>query len=322
MIYPVRKKDLPFSRGKQYIKKAAGETLLKFSNGVYLNNKLVPKSKAKVSVFDHGFLYGDGVYETLRAYSGIVFKIDEHIKRLFRSASMIGIKIPKTHDDIKRAVYKTIKTNRHNEAYIRISVSRGPGPIGLNPELCLKPTLVIISSRFKKYPEKYYKKGVKVAIVNVRRNFKEALNPQIKSLNFLNNILAKIESIHKGAYEAIMLNYRGYIAEGTISNIFFIKNNVLCTPSVDVGILDGITRKTILDIAKRLKIKFREGKFTRNDIHKAEEVFISNTTMEVMPATQVDNVRIGTKAGRITKMLHEAYKKRVAVYIKEVEGSK
>lgn len=287
---------------------------------IYLNNKLVPKSKAKVSVFDHGFLYGDGVYETLRAYNGMVFKIDEHIKRLFRSASMIGLKIPKTHDDIKRAVYKTIKTNCHKEAYIRISVSRGPGLIGLNPDLCLKPTLVIISSRFKDYPKKYYKRGLKIAIVDVRRNFKNALNPKIKSLNFLNNILAKIEAKKRGAYEAIMLNYKGNIAEGTISNIFFIKNNVLCTPALDVGILDGITRKTILDIAKKLKIKFREGKFTRNDIYKADEVFISNTTMEVMPATQVDNVRIGTKAGRMTQMLHTAYKKRVAEYIEEVEN--
>jgi branched-chain amino acid aminotransferase len=283
---------------------------------IYLNNKLVPKSKAKVSVFDHGFLYGDGVYETLRAYNGVVFMIDEHIKRLFRSASMIKLKIPKTPAEIKKAVYKTIKTNRHNEAFIRISISRGFGPIGLDPKLCPKPTFVIISKAFKEYPQKYYEKGVKVAIVSVRRNFKDALNPQIKSLNFLNNILAKIESIHKGAYEAIMLNYRGYLAEGTISNIFFIKNNVICTPSVNVGILDGITRRLILDCARKLKIKTREGLFRPSDIYNAQEVFISNTTMEVMPVTKVDNAKIGTKAGKITQMLGLEYKKKVSEYIK------
>ncbi|MEK6527875.1 MAG: aminotransferase class IV, partial [Nitrospirota bacterium] len=190
---------------------------------------------------------------------------------------------------------------------------------GLNPELCLKPTLVIISSRFKDYPEKYYQKGLKIAIVDVRRNFKNALNPKIKSLNFLNNILAKIEAKKRGAHEAIMLNYTGYVAEGTISNIFFIKNNILCTPALDVGILDGITRKTILDIAKRLKIKFREGKFTRNDIYKAEEVFISNTTMEVMPVTQVDNVKISSRIGKITKMLGLEYKKKISDYITHVK---
>ena len=288
---------------------------------IYLNNKLVRKSKAVVSVFDHGFLYGDGVYETLRAYKGVVFKIDEHMERLFRSASMIGLKIPETHDEIKMAIYKTIRTNRHNEAYIRISISRGSGPIGLDPKLCPKPTIVIVSNAFREYPRQYYQKGVKVAIVDVRRNFKDALNPKIKSLNFLNNILAKIEAKNRGAYEAIMLNYRGYVAEGAITNILFIKNNVLCTPEIDVGILDGITRRIILDITKELKIKTKEGRFTREDIYNAKEVFISNTTMELMPVTEVDNIKIGTKIGKITKMLHSAYKRKVSDYIKEVEGS-
>jgi branched-chain amino acid aminotransferase len=283
---------------------------------IYLNNKLVPETKAKVSVFDHGFLYGDGVYETLRAYKGIVFKIDEHIERLFRSASMINLKIQKTSTMIKQAVYKTLKTNRHHEAYIRISVSRGPGSIGLDPELCPKPTVVIISRALKEYPRSYYQKGVKVAVVDVRRNFKEALNPKIKSLNFLNNILAKIESKEKGAYEAIMLNYRGYVAEGTITNIFFVKNNILCTPAPDVGILDGITRRIILDSAKELKIKIKEGKFTRKDIYSAREVFISNTTLEVLPVTEVDNIKIGRGIGKITTLLRSAYRKKVSDYIK------
>ncbi len=283
---------------------------------IYLNNKLVPETEAKVSVFDHGFLYGDGVYETLRAYKGIVFKIDEHIERLFRSASMINLKIQKTSYMIKQAVYKTLKTNRHHEAYIRISVSRGPGPIGLDPELCPKPTIVIISRALKEYPRSYYQKGVKVAVVDVRRNFKKALNPKIKSFNFLNNILAKIESKEKGAYEALMLNYRGYVAEGTITNIFFVKNNILCTPAPDVGILDGITRRIILDSAKELKIKIKEGRFTRKDMYSAQEVFISNTTLEVMPVTKVDNTKIGRGIGKITTLLRSAYRRKVSDYIK------
>jgi len=285
---------------------------------IYLNNKLVPEPKAVVSVLDHGFLYGDGIYETLRAYTGVVFMIDEHIQRLFRSASKIGLKIPKTHDEIKGAIYKIIRVNRHYEAYIRVSISRGPGHIGLDPALCPEPTFVIISSAFKEYPREYYKKGVKVAIVDVRRNFKDALDPKIKSLNFLNNILAKIEAKNKGAYEGIMLNYRGYAAEGTITNVFFInKNNVLCTPAIDVGILDGITRRIILEVARESGIKTKEGYFTRKDIYSAREVFLSNTTMEVMPVSIVDDVTIGTEIGKITKMLLSAYKKKVSEYIKK-----
>lgn len=285
---------------------------------IYLNNKLVTESKAVVSVFDRGFLYGDGVYETLRVYKGVVFKIDEHIERLFRSASMISLKLPKSHNEIKKAIYKTIRANKHNEAYVRISISRGAGPIGLDPELCTNPTFVIISKTFKKYPDKYYKKGVKIAIVGIRRNFKKALDPKIKSLNFLNNILAKIEAKEKNAYESIMLNYRGYIAEGTITNIFFVKGGVLYTPAVDVGILDGITRRLILDIAKELKIKVREGNFIPADIYSAAEVFISNTTMEVMPVTKVDNMKISRGAGSVTKKLHMAYRKKVAGYIAQM----
>jgi branched-chain amino acid aminotransferase len=255
---------------------------------IYLNGKLVPEKKALVSVFDHGFLYGDGIYETLRAYKGTVFMIDEHIERLFRSASMIGLVLPQGHDGIKEAVYQTIKANKHKEAYVRITVSRGPGPLGLDPALCPEPTFVIISKKFTDYPGSYYQKGVNIAIVNTRRNYKNALDPKIKSLNFLNNVLAKIEAKERGAYEAIMLNHRGYIAEGTISNIFFLKKNVLCTPATGVGILDGITRRLILDAARKLGIKVNEGRFRPEDVYSADDVFISNTTMEVMPVSEID----------------------------------
>jgi len=284
---------------------------------IYLNEKIVPQSKALISVFDHGFLYGDGIYETLRAYHGVVFKFDGHVERLFRSASMLDLKIPKTRKSIKKAVYDTLKANNQNEAVIRITISRGAGPVGLDPGLCPKPTFVIITKDFKEYPRTYYIKGVNIAMVETRRNFRGALNPQIKSLNFLNNILAKIEANKKGAYEAVMLNYRGYIAEGTITNIFFIKEGVLCTPDIDVGILDGITRRIILDSAIEMGIKVREGHFRKNELFHADEVFISNTTVEVLPVSRIDNKKIVKTPGNITKALHRAYKKKVVEYLRQ-----
>ncbi len=276
---------------------------------IYLNNRLVSDSKAKVSVFDHGFLYGDGVYETLRVYDGTVFKFDEHIDRLFHSASLIGLYIPKTPAQIKSAVYMTIKANRLKEAYVRITVSRGKGPIGLDPALCPKPTFVIMARPFKGYPASYYKKGVKVAVVSTRRNFNRSLNPAIKSLNFLNNIIAKTEAKAAGAYEAVMLNHLGYVAEGTISNIFFVKKGILHTPETGVGILNGITRKTIIDAAKKLGIKVKEGRFRPRSIHNADEVFLSNTSMEVMPVSMVGSKKIRVVSGSITKMIHKEYKR-------------
>jgi branched-chain amino acid aminotransferase len=278
---------------------------------IFLNNKLVRKNQAMVSVFDHGFLYGDGIYETLRVYNGIVFMLDEHIERLYRSASLIQLTIPKNAASIKKAVYQTLRANRLREAVIRITVSRGPGPTGLDPDLCKKPTFVIFATQFRKYPEQYYRKGVKISIVTTRRNIISALNPQIKSLNFLNNILAKIEAKNENAFEALMLNYRGYLAEGTVSNVFFIKNNMLYTPGLAAGILGGITRKAVLDIARAGGFQVMEGAFRKKTIYGAEEVFLSNTTMEVMPVSHIDNVRIGTRAGTTTKMFHQAYKQKV-----------
>lgn len=283
---------------------------------IFLNNKLVPKKKALISVFDHGFLYGDGIYETLRVYKGIIFKIDEHIDRLYRSAEMIGLTIPKKPDEITKAVYETIAANRQKEAVVRITISRGPGALGLDPSLCPKPTFVIISNRFRHYPAEYYSMGVKVSIVNTRRNYGPALDPRIKSLNFLNNVLAKIEAKNSKSYEALMLNYQGYLAEGTISNVFFVnKKGILCTPAIKVGILEGITRGMILDIAGELGLKSREGCFRRSDMYHAREVFITNTSMEVMPVTRIDAVRIRGKAGRVTAMIHDKYREKVSEYI-------
>lgn len=280
---------------------------------VYLNDRIVPASDASISVFDHGFLYGDGVYETMRAYNGVVFVLEDHIKRLFRSASMIELNIGKEFDSIKDAIHKTLFANSLKEAYVRLTVSRGHGPIGIDPEFCKEPTFVVIANEFKEYPKNYYENGIELIIAETRRNLKEAINPRIKSLNFLNNIIAKVEAKKKGAYEALMLNSEGYLTEGTISNVFFISNNILCTPSIDCGILDGITRAIVIDLAVRNGISVREGKFTKDELCKASEVFITNTTMEVMPVCEIDEATF--LIGNITKLLHGEYKKEVDAYV-------
>jgi branched-chain amino acid aminotransferase len=284
---------------------------------IYLNGKLVPEEKALVSVFDHGFLYGDGIYETMRAYRGIVFLIDEHIKRLLRSGNLIRLKIPQSEEEIKKSIYRTLKKNNLKDAYIRLSISRGSGEIGLDPELCKEPTFVIITKRFKEYPEELYRKGVTVSIVNTRRNAPEALNPKIKSLNFLNNILAKIEAKEAGTYEAIMLNYRGYLTEGTITNIFFVKRGSIFTPSIEAGILDGITRDLIIRVAERNGKNVKEGLYTPEDLYSADEAFITNTTLEILPVIKIDKNVIGKGIpGSVTKDLHRRYREEVERYLR------
>lgn len=298
---------------------------------VYLNNKIVHSREARISVFDHGFLYGDGVFETIRVYDGVAFMLDEHLQRLFRSASLIGLNIPKTFSEIKIAVYETLQVNSLTNAYLRITVTRGEGAIGLDPALCKNPTFVIMTNEFKEYPISYYENGLKVIISNVKRNIKEAVDPRIKSLNFLNNILAKIEAKQHESHEAIMLNHQDYLAEGTISNIFFVKNEVLCTPSIECGILDGITRAIIIDLAIKNGIRVKEGEFTCDDLFSASEVFITNTTMEVMPVSVIIDCRsrvldpqkpqiINYPVGDISKMLLNKYRKEVIGYVREKKG--
>ena len=226
---------------------------------------------------------------------------------------MIGLRIPKNAAGIKAAIHETLKANSLKNAYIRLTVSRGPGPVGLDPELCKKPTFVIIANEFKEYPKAYYKNGIRLIISGTKRNLKEAVNPQIKSLNFLNNIIAKAEAKERGAHEALMLNANGYLTEGTISNIFFISNQILCTPSTNCGILDGITRKIILELAVKNRIKIKEGRFRKEALYNASEAFITNTTMEVMPVSRVDKNKY--KVGTITRLLHREYKKEVRAYI-------
>ena len=285
---------------------------------IYLNNKLVAEPEAVVSVYDHGFLYGDGIYETMRAYKGTVFMSERHIERLGRSASLLKLKIP-DKKNIMHSVHKTLDANKLSEAYIRITVSRGKGPVGLDPALCKEPSFVVFAEKFREYPAAYYRDGVRLIIAKTRRNFIGALDPRIKSLNFLNNIIAKMEAKERGAYEAVMLNPQGFLAEGTISNIFFVKDGMLCTPSVEAGILDGITRELVIDLAKKNGIKVKEGLFSPEDLFKATEVFFTNTTSEVMPVSMVEN--IAYDIGKIAKKLRRLYKEEVKRYLKDDENN-
>ncbi len=279
---------------------------------VYLNGRFVPREDATVSVFDHGFLYGDGIYETLRAYNGTLFMLDRHLERLAHSANAISLKLPMPLKEIGMALKESLQVNHLAEAYVRLQISRGPGEIGLDPSLCPAPTMVITAKQFKDYPVEYYERGVSVAIVKTRRNHPLALDPSIKGTNFLNNILAKIESIGAGAYEGIMLNWEGFIAEGTICNIFMVRKGTLLTPALSIGILEGVTRGLVLALASNEHIPSREEAFRPQELMDADECFITNSTMEVMPVTTIDGKPVGIgKPGPITHALSRAYRDEV-----------
>jgi branched-chain amino acid aminotransferase len=281
---------------------------------IFLNDRMVPESDANVSVYDHGFLYGDGIYETMRAYKGIVFMIGRHIERLRRSASLIRLRLPEGRF-IEDAVHRTLAANGLSEAYVRITISRGKGPIGLDPDLCEEPTFVVIAERFREYPPACYEKGVKIVFAQTRRNLRDAIDPRIKSLNFLNNILAKIEAKEKGADEAVMLNSRGFLTEGTVCNIFFVSDGIILTPSVDAGILDGITREIVIGLAKKSGVEVKEGMFRPSQLLRSEEVFYTNTTAEVMPVGIAEGVAF--EVGETTRALRTMYGEEVEAYIRD-----
>src|SRR5437667_4030709 len=276
---------------------------------IYLNDRFVPKEEAKISVFDHGFLYGDGVFETLRAYRGKAFMLNEHLARLEKSAARLQIPMPVKRSRLSAFVAESLEKNQLTEAYLRITGSRGPGEIGLEPALCRSPTFVVIANPFEPYPESFYRDGVSVAVVQTRRNLPEALPPQVKSLNYLNNILAKMEATALGAYEALLLNQHGELTEGTTSNVFVSLGGRLLTPAQDCGILAGITRNLALQLARELKIPAEETRLTAADLAIADECFLTNTTVEVLPVTQVDGQRIGDgRPGEITRRLHASFR--------------
>lgn len=284
---------------------------------IYLNGRFVKKEKARVSVFDHGFLYGDGIYETLRAYKGRLFHLRQHMDRLKRSAKAISLALPLPPEGIEKALNESMTVNKLRDAYVRLHISRGPGELGLDPALCPAPTMVIVAKPFHDYPVEYYTRGVKVVVVKTRRNHPAALPPAVKGTNFLNNILAKIEAIKAHAYEGIMLNGEGYVAEGTISNIFLVRRGLLLTPHMKTGILEGVTRDLVLRLAKRNKVPVRETLVPLNSLLAADECFITNTTMEIMPVTTVNRKRIGAgRPGPVTSLLHAAYRKEVLACLK------
>ncbi len=275
---------------------------------VYIDGKFVEKEDAKISVFDHGLLYGDGVFEGIRAYHGRVFMLKEHIQRLFDSARAIALNIPHTHSEIENIVLETLRTNNLKDAYIRLVVTRGSGDLGLDPYKCPKPTIFCITDKIKLYPEEFYKNGLEIVIVSTRRNIPQAINPCIKSLNYLNNILAKIEAVRAGVPEAILLNAEGYVAECTGDNIFICKENTIITPPTWAGALDGITRRTVMDIAKnKLKLLVKEDLMTPYHLYTADECFLTGTAAEVIPVTKIDSRQIGDgKPGKTTiKLIKE-----------------
>jgi branched-chain amino acid aminotransferase len=291
--------------------------MILFSMLVYLDGQFVAKDKALVSVFDHGFLYGDGIYETMRAYEGAFFLLKKHLSRLKRSADAISLKLPLPLERIGEALNESLNVNKLRDAYVRLHISRGPGEIGLDPALCVAPTMVIVAKPFHDYPVENLERGVNVAIVKTRRNHPLALDPAIKGTNFLNNILAKIEAKKAGAFEGIMLNWEGYVAEGTISNICMVRKGVLYTPHANTGILEGVTRDLVLRLAKRKHVPVREVLLRPKTLLAADECFITNTTMEIMPVTTIDKkpVRNG-KPGPVTALLRQAYKKEVLACLK------
>lgn len=277
---------------------------------VYFDGELVPKEEAKVSVYDHGLLYGDGVFEGIRSYNGKVFRLEQHLDRLYNSAQAIALKIPLSQEEIKEAVLKTLRANKLRDAYIRLVVTRGIGDLGLDPRKCPKPTVFIITDKIKLYPEEFYRNGLEVIVTKTKRNIKEALNPEIKSLNYLNNILARIEVNRANMAEGIMTNIEGYVAEATADNVFIVKNKEVITPPTEMGALRGITRGAVLEIAESLGIRTNEKPFTVKELYEAVECFLTGTAAEVIPVVKVDGKDIGNgKPGEITLNLREEFKK-------------
>jgi branched-chain amino acid aminotransferase len=276
---------------------------------IYMNGDLVPEADAKVSVFDHGLLYGDGVFEGIRTYSGRVFELKAHIDRLYDSAKAIALEIPMTREDLMEAVALTCRENGTDNGYIRLVVTRGVGTLGLNPYLCKTPQVIIICADIQLYPKELYREGLSIVTVGTVRNLAEAVNPRIKSLNYLNNILAKIEAINAGCMEAVMLNAQGAVAEATGDNIFALRGNTLRTPPVNEGLLEGITRDAVMRLAVEEGLEVRETRLSRYDLYTADEVFLTGTAAEVIGVVNIDRRRIGEGVpGPVTNRLIARYR--------------
>jgi branched-chain amino acid aminotransferase len=271
---------------------------------IYVNGKLCGKDDATVSVFDHGFLYGDGVFEGIRVYEGNVFRLKEHLDRLYASACTIALSIPLDREEMAQAVLDTVAANEARDAYIRLVVSRGAGDLGIDPANCGAPTVVIIVGAIKLYPPEFYEKGVALVTASVRRVPLDSVDPRIKSLNYLNNILGKIEAKRAGAQEAIMLNHQGLVAECTADNLFIVKDGVVKTPELLHGALPGITRACVLELAEAAGLRASECALAMHDVYNADEVFLTGTGAEIVAAVSVDGRRVGDgRPGPITRRL-------------------
>lgn len=275
---------------------------------VYVDGKFYSKDRAKISVFDHGLLYGDGVFEGIRIYKGRIFRLDQHIDRLYESANTISLNIGMGRSKLVQATIKTAKANNIKNGYIRLVVTRGIGTLGLNPYLCRKPQIIIIADKIKLYERELYDKGLRIITSAIRRNHNESISPRVKSLNYLNNILAKIEAINAGCKEALMLNNEGYVAEASGDNIFIVKNKTLYTPGKHMGILEGITRGEVIRLARQKGLEVIETTLTRHDLYNADECFLTGTAAEVIPVIEIDSRKIATGVpGRTTKSLMKAF---------------
>jgi len=275
---------------------------------VYIDGKFYDKEDAKVSVYDHGLLYGDGVFEGIRSYSGNVFRLQEHLDRLWNSAKAIWLEIPISKDEMAKAIRDTLALNGITDGYIRVVVTRGVGTLGLDPNRCGRPQVIVITDLISLYPEDYYRNGLEIITVSTARNHPAALNPRIKSLNYLNNILAKIEGLQAGCIEALMLNHKGEVAECTGDNIFVVRNGKITTPPIDAGILEGVTRESVIGLARQAGIEVSESAMTKHDVYIADECFLTGTAAEVVPVVKVDSRKIGDGVpGPITRDLMERF---------------
>lgn len=276
---------------------------------IYLDGEYVPEKEAKISVFDHGVLYGDGVFEGIRAYSGRIFKCKEHIDRIFAAAKAIMLEIPLSKKELTEVVLETCRRNNLKDGYIRLVVTRGKGDLGLSPANCPKATVFCIAASIKLYPEEMYTKGMPIITSSQRRNKATIVDPQVKSLNYLNNILAKIEANRASVPEALMLNHDGIVAECTGDNIFIVKDNVIYTPPIHIGILDGITRRAVMELASGMGYQVEEKEFTLFNVYNADECFLTGTAAEAIPVTMVDGRIVGDGvAGPVTGKILRAFK--------------
>jgi branched-chain amino acid aminotransferase len=275
---------------------------------VFINGKLYDKPDAKISVYDHGLLYGDGVFEGIRVYSGKVFRLKEHVDRLWDSARHIGLEIPMSREQMVESVLDTVKANNKIDGYIRLIVTRGAGTLGLDPRKTSDPQIIIIVDDITMYPADLYENGLEIVTAATIRNHPNATNPRIKSLNYLNNILAKMEGIRAGCQEALMLNHKGEVSECTGDNVFIVKRGVLLTPPIDAGILEGITRNAVMELAKQASIPVKEQSLTRHDIYAADECFLTGTAAEVIAVVKCDARLIGNgKVGPIARQMRERF---------------